>query len=231
MTLEMGKTAEYLATQTPSCIAFITLPPARQASKTYSGDENKEGLIDQILLSKETEAEVDEDEILRELGEGGKHVLGGTLGSTRHVVVGIVLEGDTAKQEGDDACEPNLIEHGLAGQFEKPLTTHGQTIGKEVRGVGDEGDETGFNGMKVGQTGMFQHERATQTKDDAEGHRGQKGQQEDADAVKEGEDVNLFAVELGEGFEHDDGHSVVENGFTKDDGVEFRVDFKGVEDG
>lgn len=37
--------------------------------------------------------------------------------------------------------------------------------------------------------------------------------------------MGFGAVELGKGLVHDDGDGVVENAFTKDDGVEMGVDF------
>lgn len=46
---------------------------------------------------------------------------------------------------------------------------------------------------------MLQHEGAREAVSYTECHRREERQQEDANAVKEGENVNLFAVELREG--------------------------------
>lgn len=46
---------------------------------------------------------------------------------------------------------------------------------------------------------VLQHQRAPQSKANSERHRDEKGEEEDPDAVEEREDVEGFAVELGEG--------------------------------
>lgn len=71
----------------------------------YGGDEDEHRLVDELSLSEQTQAEVDEDEVLAELGQHPKHVSTRPLCPMRHVVVGVVLEGNSAKQKGDDTCE------------------------------------------------------------------------------------------------------------------------------
>lgn len=46
---------------------------------------------------------------------------------------------------------------------------------------------------------VLQHQTATQSKNDSQGHRNAEGEEEDADTVEEGEDVDFLAVELREG--------------------------------
>lgn len=52
---------------------------------------------------KKRETEVDEDEVFRELGEGGKYVFGSALSSSGHGVIGVMFESDAAEKERDDA--------------------------------------------------------------------------------------------------------------------------------
>ena len=51
-------------------------------------------------------------------------------------MVGVVLEGDAAEEEGDDAG-------------------HGEAVGEEVAGVGAEGDEAGLDLGDLGEEGVF----------------------------------------------------------------------------
>lgn len=76
-----------------------------------------------MSLSKQTQPEVDKDEILAELGEGTEEVARRTLRSMRHVVVGVVLEGYTAKEERDDTCEVGL-RHSGKGEERKQRRTN-----------------------------------------------------------------------------------------------------------
>ena len=65
---------------------------------TYACYDDEHRLVDQIGLGEETEAEVDEDEILADLGQTCKNVSACPLGSSRHVMVRVMLESDTAKK-------------------------------------------------------------------------------------------------------------------------------------
>jgi len=64
---------------------------------------------------KEGEAEVDEDEVFGKLSKGGKDVFGGTLGPSGHGMVGVVLESDSAEEEGDDAGHAEAVREEVAG--------------------------------------------------------------------------------------------------------------------
>ena len=55
------------------------------------------------------EAKVDKDEIFCELSEGGEDVFRRALGPPRHGVVGVMLEGDSAEEERDDAGHAETI--------------------------------------------------------------------------------------------------------------------------
>lgn len=52
--------------------------------------------------------------------------------------------------------------------------------------------------MRPTQLAMLEHEGTRKSKDDAESHGDEEGEEEDADSVEEREDVNLLAVELRE---------------------------------
>lgn len=71
---------------------------------THTGDNDEHGLVDELALSKEAQAEVDEDEVLGEGRQAAKDVARRALRAVRHVVVGVVLERDAAEEERDDAC-------------------------------------------------------------------------------------------------------------------------------
>lgn len=58
---------------------------------------------------KERETEVDKDEIFCELSEGGKDVFCRALGPSGHGVVGVMLEGNSAEEERDDAGHAETI--------------------------------------------------------------------------------------------------------------------------
>lgn len=78
------------------------------------------------------------------------------------------------------------------------LTTHGQTIGEKVACVGDQNDQAAFDLRVLVEARVFEHQRAGQAKDHSESHRGEENEEEDTDAVEEGQDVDLLAMELGE---------------------------------
>lgn len=99
---------------------------------------------------------------------------------------------------------------------------------------------------------MLEHQTAAQSENHSQRHRDAEGEQEDADSVEEGENVNLFAVELRKGsgkmrcrsassppfpadsehsLEHDDSDRIVQDALSKDDRVELRIDVQRVEDG
>jgi len=72
--------------------------------QTYGRDEDEQGLEDLDILGKQVQPKVDKDEIFRQLGEHGKHVLCRLLRSARHGMVGIMFECNSTKQEGYDSC-------------------------------------------------------------------------------------------------------------------------------
>lgn len=68
------------------------------------GNDDEDGLVDQLHLREKGETEVDEDEVLAQLCQNGKNVFCGALSLPRHVVVGVVLEGNAAEEQGHDAA-------------------------------------------------------------------------------------------------------------------------------
>lgn len=56
-----------------------------------------------MSLDEQVESEIDEDKVLRQLRHHLEEVLRGKLGTARHVVVCIVFEGDSTKQERHDS--------------------------------------------------------------------------------------------------------------------------------
>ena len=70
---------------------------------TDDGDEDEERFEDKFRFGEEGEAEVYENEVLRELRHDLENKFCGELGASGHVVVGVVLHADTAEEERDDA--------------------------------------------------------------------------------------------------------------------------------
>lgn len=103
ISLEIGKTAIHLAAHAAiygsprhqhhrQCLPVVRI-------KTYCGNENEHGLVDEISLCKQTKAEVDEDKILAELSQCPEHIFACSLGSFTHVVVCVVFEGYTTEKQ------------------------------------------------------------------------------------------------------------------------------------
>ena len=72
--------------------------PAGGADAGY-GDEDEEGLVFELVVCEEGQTEVDENEVLGELGSDLEEEFGGELGAAGHVVVGVVLKTDAAEEE------------------------------------------------------------------------------------------------------------------------------------
>jgi hypothetical protein len=70
---------------------------------TDDRNENEERFEEKFGFSEKREAEVDENEILRELSQDLKDEFCGELGASGHVVVGIMFHANTAEEERDDA--------------------------------------------------------------------------------------------------------------------------------
>ena len=78
-----------------------------RAYQTYRRDNDEQGLEDLSILSKQVEAEVDEDEVFRQLRHDRKHILGRLLRLDRHGVVGIVLQCYSTEEQGHDTWQRN----------------------------------------------------------------------------------------------------------------------------
>lgn len=75
--------------------------PARRADGDDGDDDERRVEVERVV-GEERQAEVDEDEVLGQLGHDLKDELGRELRAARHVEVGVVLERDAAEQERHD---------------------------------------------------------------------------------------------------------------------------------
>lgn len=140
-------------------------------------------------------------------------------------------------QNSKDTIPDGKPQHTRIDQFARTLTAHSQAIAEKVARVCYKDDQARLDFGVLVQARVLEHERAGQAKDDAERHRGEENEQEDAYTVEERQDVDLLAVELGEcpaqsvscaaatsakGFdalEHDDSNRVIQYAFTEDDAI------------
>jgi hypothetical protein len=95
-------------------------------------------------------------------------------------MVRIVLECDSAEQERYD-------------------TAHAETVGEEVGRIRNERNDTALNLGVRRKMRVLEGERARQTKSDTQQHGPEEREQEDADTVEQTRDVNILAVEVGQG--------------------------------
>jgi len=58
--------------------------------------------------------------------------------------------------------------------WEDALTAHCQTVAEEVASVCNQNNETGLDLWVLVESGMFEHERASETKDYSKSHRGKE---------------------------------------------------------
>ena len=123
-------------------------------------------------MGEEVHAEVDEDEVFAQLCEDAEKVFGGALRAAGHRVVGVVLEGDAAEEEGDDAG-------------------HVQAVREEVGCVRDKGDKARLDLRVKREGGVFECEGGKEAKGNPEGHTAAEGEEEDANAVKDRADVDF----------------------------------------
>lgn len=84
-------------------------------------------------------------------------------------------------------------------EVEGEHTAHAQPVRKKISTIRHQSHNTTLDMRVQRQIRVLQSEGADQAKDDAEGHGNGEGEEEDADAVEEGGEVDVFAVELGEG--------------------------------
>lgn len=145
MSSDRGKTAAYRVAQTMTCNRELVHPAWASDKMAYRGDKDEKRLEDLDVLGEQVEAEVDEDKILRQLREDGEHVLRGALGTARHRVVRVVLEGDTTEEEGNNACAEIVSSLFRNKTLGSQRTTHVHPVGEKVACVGDQCHETGFD--------------------------------------------------------------------------------------
>lgn len=181
-------------------------------SLTHDRHQDEQRLEDLDFLGKEVETEIDKDKVFGQLRKHRKHVLCRPLRALGHGVVRIMLERDSAEEQGYDAA-------------------HAKTVGEKVRGVGDERDDAGLDLGVSRKVRVLETQRADEAERNAEEHRHHKREQEDASAVEQTRQVNVLAVELRQRLVHDDRDRIVEDALAKDDRVELGVDLGRVEDG
>ena len=108
-------------------------------------------------------------------------------------------------------------------------------VREEVRSVRNQDDETTLNLRLPSHMRQFQQETRRQSNQKPKCQRAKEDPQKDTDTLEETQDGQLFLRHTRFVFlrrlEKYDGDGVVEDGFAEDDGVEFGVDFVGVEDG
>lgn len=94
-------------------------------------------------------------------------------------MIRVVLERDSAEQEGDD-------------------TAHAQSVREEVRRVRHKCNDAALDLRVGGQVRVLETERAHEAERDTEQHGYEEREQEDADTVEETREVNVLAVEVRE---------------------------------
>ena len=101
----------------------------KEKRSAHKDEEDEQGVVQRALPREEGDAEVNEDEVLREEGEELEDVFGGVLGLDREVVKGVVGHEDAAEEH----------RHDTGGMH---------TLGKEVRGVGKHNEGANREGAK-----------------------------------------------------------------------------------
>jgi hypothetical protein len=115
------------------------------------------------------------------------------------------------------------------------LTAHMNGIGEEIRCVCDQNDQATLNLGVAPDVCKLQQQARSQTEDDTNHQAAKEHQQEDADRFEQAQDCQFscrfscFVFLCC--FEEHDSNRVVENTLAKDDGVQLRVDFVGIENG
>lgn len=91
-----------------------------------------------------------------------------------------------------------VVFQGNAAEKQRYYSGHASPVGEEVASISGESDEARFNGGIHGKGGMLEYEGHCKTEEDTEGHGGTEGEQEDADPMEKGLEVNFCPVELGQ---------------------------------
>jgi hypothetical protein len=115
------------------------------------------------------------------------------------------------------------------------LTGHVDRIREEVACIGNENDKTTLDLGEAPDQGILEQKTRANANNQTNHQTAEEDQQENTDTLEQTQDgqmtlggaLSVFLSSL----EQDNGDGVVEDGFSKDDGVELRVDFISVEDG
>ncbi len=109
-----------------------------------------------------------------------------------------------------------------------------QAIREEITSICDQHNQATLDLGESSDEGILQCQGRSNTNDKSNDQASKKDSQEDADTLKQANDAKCssgttFLVSLG-CLEQHNSDSIVENGFSKDDSVQLRVDLIGIED-
>lgn len=108
------------------------------------------------------------------------------------------------------------------------------SLREEVAGISNQHNQTALNLWVTSNIGELQNESSTNANHHTNQQTAKEDEQENADTLKE-VDKPVGLLRLGfvllSSLEDDNGDGIIEDGFAKNDRVQFRVDFVGVEDG
>jgi len=115
------------------------------------------------------------------------------------------------------------------------LTTHMDSISKEVGSISDQDDQAALNLWLPSDVGELEQQARRQSDQKPDDERTEENEQEDSDRLEQTQNRQLagrctLAVFLRR-LKQNDRNSVVQDGFAEDDGVQFGVDLVSVEDG
>jgi hypothetical protein len=107
------------------------------------------------------------------------------------------------------------------------------SIGKEIRQVGNENDKTTLRLGKASDICELESQGSGDADHDSDEQASKEDAEEDTNSFEQAEYTERLGAILVLlcGLEQDNGNGIVQDGLAKDDGVEFRLDFVGVEDG
>jgi hypothetical protein len=115
------------------------------------------------------------------------------------------------------------------------LTTHVNRVGEEVAGVRDQENQATLNLRIPSHVSEFKQQTGCNPNHNADRQAAKEDQHEDANGLEQTQDRQFASIRarlvLLRRLEQHNRNSIVQDGFSKDDGVKFRVDFVRVEDG
>jgi hypothetical protein len=148
-------------------------------------------------------------------------------------VVRIMLHADSTEKERHDSYDRKLA-FLLSGQSTQ-LTGHMDGIREEVACISDENNEAALDLWEAPDQGVLEQKTRANADNEANHQTAEEDEQKDADTLEQTQDgqmtfggaLSVFLSSL----EQDNSDGVVEDGLSKDDSVELRVNLISVEDG